>query len=123
MNVWCRRHAAEMTRRKNSMENMRRQHRGRRLEYQNNMQEEAFTTWFPVVVQNDINQGIDVSLDVQALFMPPSRNVKSYKSIYAYGNHIRVRSVESNMHTYDSGMTATFANMSCEQRITNLEYI
>jgi hypothetical protein len=43
---------------------MQRQHRGRRLEYPSTMQKEAFTTWFSTVVQNDINQGIDVFLDV-----------------------------------------------------------
>jgi hypothetical protein len=93
------------------------------------MQEEAFTTWFPVVVQDDINQGIDVSMDVQALLMPPSRNTKSYKSMYAYGNHIRVRSVESNMNTCDSGVAATFmqachaSNNSRNIWTKNLEYI
>ena len=87
---------------------MRRQYRGRRLEYPNNMQEEAFIIRFPIVVQDDINQGIDVSLDVQALLMPPLRNVKSYKSMYAYGNHISGPSVESNMHTCDNGVAATF---------------
>lgn len=93
------------------------------------MQEEAFTTWFPAVVQDDINQGIDVSMDVQALLMPPSRNAKSYKSMYAYGNHLRVRSVESNMNTCDSGVAATFlqacraSNNDRNVRTANLEYI
>jgi hypothetical protein len=108
---------------------MRRQHRGRRLEYPSSKQEEAFTTWFPIVVQDDINQGIDVLLDVQALLMPPSKNAKSYKSMYAYGNHIRVCNVESNMHTCDSGVAAIFlqvcraSNNSRNVRTSNLEYI
>ena len=93
-----------MTRRKRSREDMQRQQRGRRLEYPSSMEEEAFTTWFPVVVQDEMNQGTDVSMDVQALLMPPSRNAKSYKSMYAYGNHIRVRNIESNMNTCDSGV-------------------
>ena len=108
---------------------MRRQHRRSKLQYPNNMKEEAFTTWFHVVVQDDINQRVDVSMDVQALLMPPSRNTKSYKSMYAYGNHIQVRSVESNMNTCDSGVAATFlqvcraSNSSRNVRTLNLEYI
>ena len=93
------------------------------------MQVKAFTTWFHAVVQDDINQGIDVLLDIQALLMPPLRYAKSYKSMYAYGNHIRVRNVESNMHMCDSGVVATFlqachaSNNSQNVRTTNLEYI
>ena len=129
MSVWCRRHAAKMTRKKRSREDMRRQRRDKRLEYPSSMDAEAFTTWFPIVVQDEINQGADVSMDVQALLMPPSRNAKSYKSMYAYGNHIRVRSVESNINTCDSGVAATFLqacharNSSRNVRTTNLEYI
>jgi hypothetical protein len=93
------------------------------------MEEEAFTTWFPVVVQDEMNQEADVSMDVQALLMPSSRNAKSYKSIYAYGNHIRVRSIKANMNTCDSGVAAIFsqacrASSSCRNvRTTDLEYI
>ena len=118
-----------MNQRKTSREDMRRQHRGRRLEYPSSMQEEAITTWFPVVVQDDINQGIDVPMDVQALLMPPSRNAKSYKSMYAYGNHIRFRNIESNMNTCDSGVAATFlqacraSNNDRNVWTANLEYI
>src|SRR5579875_2122807 len=118
-----------MTQRKRSREDMRHQLRGRRLEYPSNMQAEAFTSWFAAVVQNDMNQGIDVSMDVQALLMPPSKNAKSYKSMYAYGNHIRVRSIESNMNTCDSGVAVTFlqacraSNNDRNARIESLEYI
>ena len=118
-----------MNQRKTSREDMRRQHWGRRLGYPSSMQEEAFTTWFPIVVQDDINQGIDVPMDVQALLMPPSRNTKSYKSMYTYSNHIRVRSVESNMNMCDSGVATTFlqacraSNNDRNVRTANLEYI
>ena len=108
---------------------MRRQQRNKRLEYPNILQDEALTTWFHVVVQDEMNQGTDVPMDVQALLMPPSRNAKSYKSMYAYGNHIRVRSVESNMNTCDSGVAATFlqayrtSSNFRNVQTTNLEYI
>ena len=68
-------------------------------------------------------------MNVQALLMPPSRNAKSYKSMYAYGNHIRVRNIESNMNTCDSGVAAIFlqacrvSNDDQNVRTTNLEYI
>jgi hypothetical protein len=61
--------------------------------------------------------------------MPPSRNVKSYKSMSAYGNHIRVRNVELNMHTCDSSVATTFlqacraSNNSRNVRTTHLEHI
>ena len=93
------------------------------------MEDEAFTTWFPVVVQDEMNQGTDVFMDVQALLMPPSRNAKSYKSMYAYGNHIRVQSIEANMNTCDSGVAATFSqacrasSSSRNVRTADLEYI
>ena len=70
-----------------------------------------------------------VSDDVQALLLPPSRNAKGYMSMYAYGNHIRVRGAEANLSTCDSGVTTTFlqscrsSSSDMNMRTTNLEYV
>jgi ATP-dependent phosphoenolpyruvate carboxykinase len=40
--------------------------------------------------------------------MPPTLEVRSYQSMYAFGNHIHVASVEKGLTTYDNGVSATF---------------
>jgi altronate dehydratase len=43
------------------------------------------------VVDLVLSAGEEVDNDVKALMMPPSRDAKSYRSMYAYGNHICIR--------------------------------
>jgi hypothetical protein len=90
---------------------------------------EPFNVWFPAAVQSDIIGGIEVQDDTKALLLPPSAVAKSYRSMYAYGNHIQVRAAESDLTTCDSGVAATFSQ-SCRastsdqnQTRANLEYI
>jgi hypothetical protein len=90
---------------------------------------QPFRQWLPIAVEEDINVGKDVHDDVKALLMPPSHDAKSYRSMFAYGNHIRVRSTEMELKTCDSGVAATFTQ-SCRAstrdlnvRTANLEYI
>jgi len=40
--------------------------------------------------------------------MPPTLKARSYRSMYAYGNHIRIASVKKHLTTYDSGIDVTF---------------
>ncbi len=42
------------------------------------------------------------------MFMPHTLEVRSYWSMYAFGNHIHVVSVKKHLTTYDSGVVATF---------------
>ena len=70
-----------------------------------------------------------VEEDVLNLTLPPSCDAKSYRSMYAYGNHIRVRSAEVDLSTSDSGVAATFAQACRASRkdrnhtIANVEYV
>jgi hypothetical protein len=76
-----------------------------------------------------ISRGDDVEDDVKALMIPPSHDAKSYRSMYAYSNHIRVYGVEVDLNTYDSGVATTFSQVccvsssDCNMRTANLEYI
>jgi len=77
----------------------------------------------------EMSKGDNVEDDVKALMYPPSRDAKSYRSMYAYGNHIRVCGAEVDLSTCDSGVAPTFSQecraSSGDQnmRTANLEYI
>ena len=59
--------------------------------------------WLQSAVDEDIVRGDVVSNDVRALLLPPSRDAKGYKSMYAYNNHIRVRGAKVDLSTCDNG--------------------
>lgn len=46
--------------------------------------------------------------DVIRLSSPPSQRASRYRSMWAFGNHLRVRSAETELRTCDSGVAATF---------------
>jgi hypothetical protein len=93
------------------------------------MRDKPFRTWFPKELEVEMSRGDDVEDDVKALMFPPSRDAKSYRSMYAYGNHIRVRGAEVDFNTCDNGVAATFSQ-ACRassgdrnMRTANMEYI
>jgi hypothetical protein len=107
----------------------RQQNRGIRPQYPESMHEEHFKDWLPTAIDLALTAGEAVDNDVKALMIPPSRDAKSYRSMYTYGNHIRVRGAEVDLSTCDSGVAATFSQ-SCRistrdrnMRMANLEYI
>lgn len=57
------------------------------------------------------------------------KKCKRCRSLYAYGNHIRVCGVEMDLSTCDSGVTVTFLQYCCSSssdmfmRTTNIEYV
>lgn len=61
--------------------------------------------------------------------MPPTLEDRSYRSMYAFGNHIHVVSAKEHLTTHDNGVIATFEQAcvlgSNDQRlvIAKLEYI
>ena len=56
----------------------------------------------PKAVVRTMKEGIDeVQQDVRALMLPPSDQTKSYRSMYAFGNHVRVQSVHAQLTTMD----------------------
>ena len=118
-----------MASRETARQEFRRKSRGRRPEYPASMRDQPFRTWFPNDLEVQMSKGDDVEDDVKALMYPPSRDAKSYRSMYAYGNHIRVRGAEVDLSTCDSGVAATFSQ-ACRassgdrnMRTANLEYI
>ena len=77
-----------MTRRKEARIVVQRRSKERRADYPIDIPQESFSTWFQNTVSKDITRGNDVSEDVLALLLPPRREAKAYKAMYAYGNHI-----------------------------------
>ena len=103
-----RRHYLEMEARQRMRAEIRRRSRGRRAEYPPIARNEQFFVWFPVTVQRNVVASTEVHEDVFGLVLPPSCEAKSYRSMYAYMNHIRVRRAEVDLSTCDNGVAATF---------------
>jgi hypothetical protein len=119
----------EMEARRKLREEIRRRSRGRRADYPPVARDETFSAWFPAVVERDLAASSHVEEDVKNLTLPPSCEAKSYRSMYAYGNHIRVRSAEGELTTSDSGVAATFSQACRSNRkdrnhtVANVEYV
>jgi hypothetical protein len=63
----------------------------------------AFEVWFNVVVAKALATCEDVSKDVISINTPPLDLAIRYHSMYAFGNHLKVASVESHLSTIDLG--------------------
>jgi hypothetical protein len=118
-----------MSRREEARKEFRGRSKRKLPDYPMDIQQQSFNTWFRKAASEDIALGNDASEDILALLLPPRREAKGYKAMYAYGNPIRVRSAEVDMSTCDSGVAATFLQ-SCRSsssdrnmRIANLEYV
>ena len=90
----------------------RHQHRnGRRgAPYPVGMEElPAFATWLQEDVENAILQGVEVAEEVVDSSKLPSPEARKFRSMYAYGQHFRVKSAEeSERSTCDSGVAVVF---------------
>jgi hypothetical protein len=131
MSLWLlsKRHYMEMEARHRMRAEIRRRSRGRRAEYPPIARNEQFSAWFPAAVQRDMAAGKHVEEDVVDLVLLPSFEAKSYRSMYAYGNHILVRGAEVDLSTCDSGVAATFlqacraSRKDHNHREANVEYV
>jgi hypothetical protein len=119
-----------MARREAERHEYRRKKRKARVVYPSEMCDEDFHVWFSKAVIRAIeDSNEDVPQDVKALMLPPSDVAKSYRSMYAYGNHLRVRSAETQLTTADSGVAATFRQLcragtkDTNLRAAELEYV
>ena len=119
-----------MARREAERHEYRRKKRKARVVYLSEMCDEDFHVWFPKAVIRAIEDGDEeVPQDVRALMLPPSDVVKSYRSMYAYGHALRVRSAETQLTTADSGVAATFRQLcragtkDTNLRAAELEYV
>jgi len=69
----------------------------------------VFANWFENEVQKELQEGIAVLEEVKDSSTLSSAEAKSFKSMYAYGYHFRVKSAErSTKSTFDSGVVAIF---------------
>jgi len=119
-----------MARREEERHRYRRKKRKARVVYPVEMSNKDFHVWLPkAVIQAIEERNEEVPPDVKALMLPPSDMAKSYRSMYAFGNHIRVRSAEAQLTTVDSGVAATFRQLcragmrDTNLRAAELEYV
>ena len=90
----------------------------------------AFAKWLEKEVARSLEEGVVITEDVEDSSKLPSLQAKKFKSMYAYGYHFRVKSIEhSSTSTCDSGVAAVF-RQPChsgrhDQNVVNedLEYI
>lgn len=89
-----------------------------------------FAKWLEEDIENSLKQGGLVPEDVQDSSKLPSLEARTFKSMYAYGFHFQVKSVEqSGKKTFDSGIAVVFQepcrSRRRDQNVVNadLEYI
>ena len=94
-----------------------------------NLQDKPFYNWFKSEVSLTKAAGEEIDEDILVLYFPPSSQSTSYRSMYAFENHIRVRSAEGTLTTCDCGVAATFSQ-NCRSsghakniKAANLEYV
>ena len=67
-----------------------------------------FEVWLVSAIQMAMDSSEEVAPDVIDISIGPARMATSYRSMWAYGNHFRVKSAERNLTTIDCGVVATF---------------
>ena len=107
-----RRHKDDMAHREGERHEYKRKMRKARVVYPTEMCDKDFHIWFPKAMIHAIEDGDEeVPQDVKGLMLPPSDVTKSYRSMYAFRNHIRVRSAEAQLTTADLGVAITFQHL------------
>ncbi len=89
-----------------------------------------FGEWLHEYVRRALDCNEPLNEDIICLSQPPSRIVKSYASMWAYGNHYQVEGEIGDCHmTYDNGIACIFiqgSRSSARDRnviTTNLYYV
>ena len=67
-----------------------------------------FATWLTEKVKTLLDASEDFNDDVLQYTQPPERFATSHRQMYAFGMHLRIRSVEGGLVTRDSGVVASF---------------
>ena len=67
-----------------------------------------FSEWLPIEVDRLIAEGREIPEMVRESSRPPSLEATVFRSMKAYGMHLRVRSAEEHKLTCDSAVAATF---------------
>ena len=123
------RHTASMTQRKLDRKEYRMKKQNGRIVYPRSLQDEHFHNWCKSKISRAKAAGEAIDEDVLVLSLPPYSQETSYRSMYVFGNHIRVHSAEGTLTTCDYGVTATFSQ-NCLSNVraknvnaANLEYV
>ncbi len=89
----------------------------------------SYENWLPQTLYSKKENGENIDLEAIQLSLPLALKATSYQVMYAYGNHIRVKSVETNLVTMCFGVAITFTTM-CKSNgqdsspiKANLEYV
>jgi hypothetical protein len=64
--------------------------------------------WIRTCIATSIKEGDILDKDIVHMSMPPTLGAKSYRTMWALGNHIHVSSAEEHSTTCDSGVATTF---------------
>jgi hypothetical protein len=68
----------------------------------------AYEKWIISTIFDAINDGEKIDKEIIQLSIPPTLKATTYRSIFAYGNHIHVKSAETHLVTMDSRVAAVF---------------
>ena len=55
----------------------------------------AYEKWILSAISDAINDGEKIDEEIIQLSIPPTLKATAYRSMFAYGNHIRVKSAET----------------------------
>ncbi len=67
-----------------------------------------FAMWIKASIASAIRNGEIIDKDTVHMSMLPRLEAMSYQSMYAYGNHIHVSSVEEHLKISDCGVVVYF---------------
>jgi len=68
----------------------------------------TFSTWIHAAIIVAIHEGQDIEKDTLHMAMQLMLEARSYQTMWAYGNHIWVSSVEEHLSTIDCGVATIF---------------
>jgi hypothetical protein len=71
----------------------------------------SYENWLPKALSSTKENGENIDPKAIQLFLLPTLKATSYRTMYAYGNHIHVKSVETNLVKMDFGVVVTFTTM------------
>jgi len=88
-----------------------------------------FATWIKASIIVALNDGDTIDNDIMHVSMPPTMEAMSYRTMYAYGNHIHVANAKEHLTINDCGLVAIFEQKCIsspnDQRLVlaKLEYV
>jgi hypothetical protein len=68
----------------------------------------TFSTWIRTAIITTIYEGQDIERDTLHMSMSPMLEARSYQTMWAYRNHIRISSVEEHLSMIDCGVATIF---------------